>query len=401
MTQRADLAPILTPLRPEDLTFMELALRQARKAYGRTSVNPMVGTVIVKDGVVLGQGYHRKIGQDHGEVAAFKDARLRGNDVRGATVYTNLEPCCHHGRTPPCTDACLEAGVARVVAGMVDPNPVVSGQGLFKLFDAGIEVSVGALEDRCQRLNAPYVTRTMHARPHVTVKVAMSLDGKIATRSGESFPLTGDEARRRVHVLRDRVDAIVVGRGTVAQDDPRLTCRLPYALAGDDGPRDPVRIVLDPELRCPLDAKVFRLVENGESAAPTAVVVAEDAAIDEARLAVLAGLQVQVLRCPRLPGGSLDLAALLRRLAEMELTSVLVEGGGHTIARFVESNLVDAWIAHIAPVLIGGESAPSPLMGAGVENLDAMARLQDVQITQLGADVELAVPVGGHVYGLG
>lgn len=398
--ERAELAPILTPARREDATFMALALRQARKAYGRTSPNPMVGTVLVKDGVVIGQGYHRRAGQDHGEVAAFKDARIRGNDVRGSTVYVNLEPCCHHARTPPCTDACIEAGVARVVAGMVDPDPRVSGQGLFRLFDAGIEVTVGVLGEPSRRLNAPFVTRILHGRPHVTVKVAMSLDGRMATRSGASFPLTGGEARRRVHVLRDRVDAILVGRGTVAQDNPRLTCRLPYALAGNLGPRDPVRVVLDPELNTPLDAAIFQLADTGESRATTAVVVALDAEIDAGKIAVLDGLQVQVLRCPRVDG-HFDLRQLLAMLADNELSSVLVEGGATTITRFMEAELVDAWIAHVAPVFIGGQGAPAPLLGLGAETLEDVRRLDGILITHLGPDVELAAPVMGDVYGLG
>ncbi len=396
-----ELEPILSPERREDATFMELALQQARRAYGRTTPNPMVGTVIVRDGVVLGRGYHRHAGQDHGEVAAIKDARTRGNDVRGATLYTNLEPCCHHARTPPCTDACINAGIARVVSGIVDPNPKVSGQGLFTLFDAGIEVTVGVMGDRCRALNAPFITRFTKGRPHVTVKVAMSLDGRIATRTGASFPLTGDQARRRVHVLRDRVDAILVGRRTIELDDPRLTCRLPFALAGDNGPRDPVRVILDPELRCPLDAKIFQLVATGESLATTAVVIAEDANPDAAKLAVLEGLQIQIIRCPRGENGRLDLPALLKTLADNDLSAVLVEGGATTITEFVEADLVDAWIAHVAPVLIGGEGAPSPLAGLGAENLADVRRLTGIQMRQLGPDIELAAPVMGDVYGLG
>jgi diaminohydroxyphosphoribosylaminopyrimidine deaminase / 5-amino-6-(5-phosphoribosylamino)uracil reductase len=400
-TTYPELEPILRPARREDAVFMELALRQARHAYGRTTPNPMVGSIIVRDGVVIGRGYHRCVGQDHGEVSALKDARTRGNDVRGATLYTNLEPCCHHARTPPCTEACINAGIARVVSGIVDPNPQVGGQGLFALFDAGIEVTVNVLPDACRQLNAPFITRFHHGRPHVTVKVAQSLDGRIATRSGSSFPLTGDAARRRVHVLRDRVDAILVGRRTVEIDNPRLTCRLPFALAGDNGPRDPVRIVLDPDLRTPLDATIFQLVDTGESLATTAVVVAEDLDIEPAKTAVLEALQVEVIRCPRDEKRGLDLAALLRTLAESDLSSVLVEGGSATITGFVEAGLVDAWIAHVAPVLIGGDGAPSPLAGLGAENLDDIQRLSGIHVRNLGPDVELAAPVLGDVYGLG
>jgi diaminohydroxyphosphoribosylaminopyrimidine deaminase/5-amino-6-(5-phosphoribosylamino)uracil reductase len=395
------LRQILAPSRPEDAGFMRLALDEARKACGRTSPNPVVGTIIVKDGVILGQGHHLRAGLDHGEVAALRDVRARGNDPHGATVYVNLEPCCHYARTPPCTEACLEAGVARVVASMVDPDPRVSGKGLALLHDAGIVVTVGVLEDEARALNAPFLTRISLGRPHVTVKVAMSLDGRIATTSGESFPLTGSRARERVHQLRDRMDAILVGRGTIDMDNPRLTCRLPEDVAGDGGPNDPVRIVIDPDLRCDLGSKVFHLHADGDSPVPTVLVMAHDAVIDPERLATLDALKVQVLRSHRGDAGRLDLAQLLRSLVEMNLSSVLLEGGTDTISGFYEAGLVDAWIAHVAPVLIGGEGAPAPLTGVGVASLEGLEKIRGVKVTRLGDDIELAAPVAGDVYGIG
>ena len=246
-----------------------------------------------------------------------------------------------------------------------------------------------------------FLTRISLGRPHVTVTVAMSLDGRIATAGGESFPLTGEAARTRVHQLRDRVDAILVGRGTVAIDNPRLTCRIPQELAGDGGPCDPVRVVLDPKLLSDISAQIYHLKAQGISQAPTVVVVAEDVEIDPARLVAFDQLEVQVLRCPRGGDGRLMLARLLEMLGEMNLSSLLVEGGSETITGFYEAGVVDAWIAHVAPVLIGGEGSPVPLNGEGAASLEELKKVRGVRVTRLGDDIELAAPVAGDVYGLG
>jgi diaminohydroxyphosphoribosylaminopyrimidine deaminase/5-amino-6-(5-phosphoribosylamino)uracil reductase len=234
----------------------------------------------------------------------------------------------------------------------------------------------------------------------VTVKVAMSLDGKTATRTGESFPLTGTEARTRVHVLRDRVDAIVVGRRTAERDDPQLTCRLPAELAGPGGPRDPLRIVLDPRLILSDSLKIFRLHRDGQSATPTLVVAATDTLGHQDHLAKLDALGVEVIRSPRLDDGRLDLAHLLGELARRDIGSILVEGGGTTIAHLMEARLVDAWIAHVAPVLVGGADAPTPFDGVGVERLEDRFALGHLEVRSLGRDVELVASVEGDVYGL-
>lgn len=390
----------ISPSTVEDQTFMAQALAMAKRAYGRTSPNPMVGSVVVREGQVVATGYHRRAGLDHAEVAAVKDAERRGVDLRGTTLYVNLEPCSFQGRTPPCTEVCARVEFARVVIGTTDPNPRVDGRGVAALKAAGIEVQVGILEDQCRALNAPFFTRMLKGRPHVTVKVAMSLDGKIATHTGESFPLTGAEARTRVHQLRDRMDAILVGRTTAERDDPQLTCRLPPELAGAGGPRDPTRIVIDPGLSLSPDLKLFRLHAEGHSAAKTWLVAADDVSGRRDHLARLDALGVEVIRSPRQGDGRLDVSDLFRQLGARDIGSVLVEGGGDTIASLVEARLVDAWIAHVAPALVGGVSAPSPFGGAGFERLSDRLMLRKLTTRHLGGDVELAASVEGDVYGL-
>lgn len=394
-----ELQELLAPERPEDVRFMRVALEEARLGRGRTSSNPSVGCVIVKDGKILGRGHHRKAGTGHGEVVAFADAEAQGNDVRGATLYVTLEPCSHHGKTPPCADLCVRKGVGRVVAALVDPFPEVSGRGLKRLAAAGIEVTCGVEAAAAWRVHLPFLTRVLHKRPHVTAKVGMSLDGRIATRSGASFPLTGEEARREVHLLRDRVDAILVGRGTAAHDDPRLTCRLSLEDAGDDGPKDPVRVVLDPHARLTLDLQIFHLQARGESSAPTLLVSLEGQTGAERR-ACLEKLGVELLECRSGRDGKLDLVYLLRQLYEREVCSLLVEGGGETLASFFEADLIDVWIAHVAPVLIGGRGATSPLGGEGVYDLNGLRPFGPLQTRPLGADIEIRAQVKSDVYGL-
>lgn len=399
LTDDPVLSEVYGSQRPNDVRFMQLALAQARNGCGRTSPNPAVGCVIVRGDRILGQGYHARVGFDHAEVAAIKDARARGESLAGSTLYVTLEPCCSHGRTPPCTDAILKHGVARVVAAMVDPDARMQGRGLKRLHDAGVAVTCGVLEAEARSINAPFTTRILQGRPHVTAKVAMSLDGRIATRSGDSFPLTGERAREVVHVLRDRIDVILVGRGTVEQDDPRLTCRLDPEKAGGGGPRDPVRVVVDPQLNLATSHRIFQWRRQGLSDAPTWV-LADEAVSRSDKARTLDGLGVEVIACPRLAQGGLDLSWAMAELARRELCSVLVEGGGVTLAHFFEASLIDAWVAHIAPVLIGGERARSPLEGLGVASLDGAQRLSGARTRLLGDDIEIAVPVAGALYGL-
>lgn len=361
---------------------MQMALDLARRGLGRTSPNPMVGAVVVKDGRVVGRGYHARAGTPHAEIHALKEA---GDLAKGATLYVNLEPCCHYGRTGPCTEAILAAGVKRVVVAMEDPNPLVCGRGLERLRQAGVEVTLGVMEEEARRLNEVFIKYITTRRPFVILKVAMSLDGKIATRTGESHWITGPEARLAVHRLRDRYDAILVGINTVIKDDPSLTTRLP----GEEG-RDPVRVVVDSSARIPLHARVL----TQKSLAPTIIAVTERAPREKVRRLQEAGAQVLVIPDE---GSRVNLAALMDELGRREITSVLVEGGGEIHASFLKSRLADKVVWFIAPLIIGGQKAPGPVGGEGFAWLSEAIRLKDVSFTRYGDDfcLEGYVQYGG------
>jgi diaminohydroxyphosphoribosylaminopyrimidine deaminase/5-amino-6-(5-phosphoribosylamino)uracil reductase len=347
--------------------FMRLALREAAKGAGRTSPNPVVGAVVVRGGRVISAGHHARAGGPHAEVVAIRAAGAR---ARGADLYTTLEPCDHYGRTPPCSVAILEAGVRRVFVGSADPNPLVSGKGVARLRRAGVEVLEGVLRDATDAANAHWFTFIREGRPFVTLKAAVTLDGRIATRTGDARWVTGEEARRWVHRLRDRVDAVLVGAGTARADDPRLTTRLP----GGRG-RDPLRVVLDTELRLPPRLALLR----PRSSAPTIVAHAAP----HARAIPRAG--VELLHCRRGKGG-VDLRDLLAKLAERGVTHLLVEGGAHVHARFVEEGLVDRLAIFVAPKLAGSGGVPL-LAWTGPARMKDAPRLEDVEVERLGDDV--------------
>ena len=342
----------------------------ASYARGRTSPNPMVGAVIVQNGRIVGEGYHRRAGLPHAEIEALRAA---GELARGATLYVNLEPCCHSGRTGPCTEAIIAAGIKRVVAAMADPNPLVAGRGFARLKEAGVEVTSGILEKEARRLNEAFIKYITIRKPFVTLKAAMSLDGKIATVTGESKWITGEEAREYVHRLRDASDAVIVGIGTILKDDPSLTTRLP------EGGRDPMRLILDSRARIPLEARVLNL----KSEAPTAVAVTEMAPPE--RVAAIKRAGAEVLVCG--PGPRVDLDCLLAELAQREVVSILVEGGGTVNAGFVLQRLVDKVVWFIAPLIVGGREAPGPVGGSGIRNLSKAIRLTDITFKEYGADL--------------
>ncbi|AEG14827.1 riboflavin biosynthesis protein RibD [Desulfofundulus kuznetsovii DSM 6115] len=370
-------------VRALDEYYMQMALDLARRALGRTSPNPMVGAVLVKDGQVIGRGYHARAGTPHAEIHALNEA---GEQAAGATLYVTLEPCCHRGRTGPCTEAILDAGVKRVVAAMTDPNPLVAGRGLERLRQAGVEVTVGVMEEEARKLNEVFVKYITTRRPFVVLKAAMSLDGKIATRTGESRWITGPRARLAVHRLRDRYDAILVGVNTVLKDNPSLTTRI----SGENG-KDPVRIIVDSLARTPPDARVI----TQQSPAPTIVAVTERAPVQNLRRLEEAGAQVLVVPGP---GLRVDLEVLMKELARREITSVLVEGGGEIHASFLKSRLVDKVVWFISPLIIGGRQAPGPVGGEGPARLAEAVRLKDVSLTRYGGDfcVEGYVDGGGE-----
>jgi diaminohydroxyphosphoribosylaminopyrimidine deaminase/5-amino-6-(5-phosphoribosylamino)uracil reductase len=346
--------------------FMRLALREAAKGLGRTSPNPAVGAVLVRGGRVVGRGHHARAGGPHAEVEAIRDAGAR---ARGADLYTTLEPCDHYGKTPPCSIAVLEAGVRRVLVGSADPNPLVNGKGIARLRGAGVEVVEGVLRGECDALNAHWFKFMRDRRPYVTLKVAVTLDGRIATRTGDARWVSGEAARRWVHRLRDRVDAVLVGAGTARADDPLLTTRLP----GGRG-HDPVRVVLDTDLRLP--ARLALL--HPRSAAPTLVAHASPRT---RRF----GPGVELVRCRRGKGG-VDLRDLLARLAARGVTHLLVEGGARVNARFLEEGLVDRLAVFLAPRLAGADGVPlAALRGPG--RMEDALRLEEVEVERVGDDV--------------
>lgn len=359
-----------------DVRYMRLALQMARNATGRTVPNPLVGAVIVQAGRVVATGWHRKAGTPHAEIHALN---MAGELARGATLYVTLEPCAHYGRTGPCAVAVRDAGIARVVVGMRDPNPLVAGKGLKILMDAGVAVDVfpddSDIAACCWQLNEVFLKWIPHKQPFVVLKTAMSLDGKIATVTGESQWITGEAARARVHEWRDIYDGIMVGIGTVLHDDPALTTRLPAGRSG----RNPVRIIVDSQARAPLTAQVVT-----DEAAPTIIAVTEEAPVE--RIAALEqSAQVEVLRCGS--GPHVDVALLMQQLGEREICSIFVEGGGTLAYSLLAAGLVDKVEAFIAPLLIGGREALTPVEGAGSTRLADAVRLHDVQYEQVGSDM--------------
>lgn len=354
---------------------MRRALDLARQGLGRTSPNPAVGAVIVRDGRVVGEGYHRQAGTPHAEVHALQAA---GEAARGATLYVTLEPCCHYGRTPPCTEAIIAAGIRRVVAAMADPNPKVAGGGFRALRQAGIEVEVGLLEEEARRLNEAFIKFITTGQPWVTLKMALTLDGKIATRTGASRWITGPLAREKAHKLRDTHDAILVGIGTVLTDDPELTTRLP----GGRG-RDAARVILDSRLRLPLTARVVNLT----STAPTLVATTAAAPVEARQLLVDRGIEVIVLPAE---AGRVAWQPLLAELARRQITSVLVEGGAGVNATALAAGVIDKVVAFIAPKIFGGAAAPGPVGGTGVATPEEAWQLEKVEVATCGIDIMLS-----------
>jgi diaminohydroxyphosphoribosylaminopyrimidine deaminase/5-amino-6-(5-phosphoribosylamino)uracil reductase len=352
---------------------MALAIEEAEKGLGRTSPNPLVGSVIVRDGEVVSKGYHRGPGELHAEVAALE--KLDPEVAKGSDLYVNLEPCCHHGRTPPCTDAILEAGVSRVFIGIEDPNPRVSGEGIEQLRAAGVDVIVGVLEEESYRLNRAYVTYMNKGRPWVGVKWAMSLDGKIATRSGDSQWITDDAARREVHRLRDLYDAITVGTGTLREDNPRLTSRI-------EGGRDPTRVLLDARLDAPLDLGAY----SGDDEDPPTWVFTGPGADPEAR-GVLLERGLQVIETDVGDEGRIDLPTMLGALADRGIVRLMVEGGGELTGSLFDERIVDHVHAFVSPKVIGGREAVPAVGGVGVETVAESARLVDRRIRTVDNDV--------------
>ena len=349
--------------------YMRRALALARRALGTTSPNPAVGAVIVKEGRIVGEGFTQPPGQAHAEIMALRAA---GEEARGAIMYVTLEPCCHWGRTPPCTQAIISAGIAEVHMAMIDPNPLVSGKGREELERAGIRTYVGEGEEEAREINEAYIKYIQTKLPFVIAKFAMSLDGKIATRIGDSRWITNERARRFVHKIRGIVDAVMVGVDTVLADDPELTPR-----AGKVR-RYPLRVIADSHARTPPSAKIFKV--------PGRTLIATLDGADWDRKEKLRASGAEILELPEMEG-RVDLRELLKALGEREVTSLLVEGGGTLLGSFFDLGLVDKVLGFIAPIIVGGKEAPGPVLGRGVERISEALRLERVRMRRFGDNI--------------
>ena len=361
--------------------FMRQAVDLARQGEGRTAPNPPVGALLVRDGKVVGEGFHPAAGQPHAEIFALRQA---GPLARGATLYVTLEPCCHQGRTGPCTAALIEAGVSRVLIGATDPNPRVSGRGAALLREAGISVETGVLGQTCQGLIAPFAKHVTSGLPYVLFKAAMTLDGRTATANGDSRWISCEESRALVHRLRDRVDGILIGSGTVLADNPRLTTRLAA------GGRNPARIVIDSRLVTPCGAEVYN------PASPARRILVTAGHHPEQLLRPFLERGVEIMR-GRLRGQLLDLGDIMKQLGDSGLLFLMLEGGASLAGAMLRAGLIDRLMLFIAPRLIGGADGYPLLSGTGVASIREAWQLTDVQSRQVGSDILIEGEVG-HVH---
>ncbi|NKE08286.1 bifunctional diaminohydroxyphosphoribosylaminopyrimidine deaminase/5-amino-6-(5-phosphoribosylamino)uracil reductase RibD [Mesobacillus selenatarsenatis] len=350
--------------------YMALAINLARATVGQTSPNPRVGAVLVKDGQIIGMGAHLKAGEPHAEVHAVK---MAGEKAEGATLYVTLEPCSHFGKTPPCSNLVIESGINKVFVASVDPNPLVGGAGIKKMRDAGIEVEVGLMEEEAKALNKVFFHYISTGLPYVTLKSATSLDGKIATVTGESKWITGEEAREDVHHFRHAHDAILVGVNTVIKDNPSLTTRL------DSGGKNPIRVILDTTLRSPLDSRIVN-----DHAADTIIVVGTDA--DPERVRQFSERSIEIIKLETAKIGIVD---MLKKLGDRSITSVYVEGGAEVHGSFLKEKAFQQVITYIAPKLLGGKTAPTAYGGKGIARLEDTVPLRIIDVKQIGQDIRI------------
>ena len=360
-----------------DMEYMSLALRLAEKGCGWTSPNPMVGAVIVKDGQVIGQGWHEKYGAPHAERNALAACT---QPPQGATMYVTLEPCCHYGKQPPCVDAVLEAGIRRVVVGSADPNPLVGGKGIRILREHGVQVTEDVLREQCDRLNEVFLYYIKTRRPFVVMKYAMTMDGKIAAYTGESKWITGEAARNHVQQQRHRYTAIMAGVGTVLADDPLLTCRIPNG-------KNPIRIICDTRLQTPLDARVVTTAKQAPTvfAACAGVCGGQEQERYQKKKLALQEAGCRILEVKE-KNGHVDLQQLMQQLGEEQIDSILLEGGGMLHWAALDSGIVRRVQAYVAPKLFGGREAKTPVEGQGVASPSEAFVLKNSTITMLGED---------------
>lgn len=356
-----------------DERYMAMALSLAKKGAGFTNPNPMVGAVIVKDGKIIGEGYHKKYGGPHAEVNAFADADERGENTKGATIYVTLEPCFHYGKTPPCVDLVLKKEVSRVVIGTLDPNPLVAGQSVTKMEKAGIEVVSGVLKEECLKLNEIFFQYVTTKKPFVFLKSALSLDGKMATVTGESQWISCEESRREVHELRGVYASIMVGIGTVLADNPSLTCRI-------EGKKSPIRIIVDSSLQIPLDANVLKNQDIAKT------IIATTSKADKEKKRKIETMDVEVLVLDE-RDGHVDLTRLQQVISERKIDSVLLEGGADLAFGAIKAGIVDKVRYYIAPMMLGGWQSKAALGGEGFEHLRDAFFLENVTTRQIGQDI--------------
>ena len=362
-----------------DVTFMRRAIELAKRGIGAVNPNPLVGAVIVKNGQILAEGWHERFGELHAERNAIKHflEKYSADELKGSTIYVTLEPCCHHGKTPPCTDAIIENGFARVVVGSNDPNPLVAGKGIKLLKAAGIEVVTEFLKEECDALNFIFFHYISTKKPYITLKYAMTIDGKIATSTGKSKWITGEAARQKVHEDRNRYMAVMAGVGTVMADNPELTCRLSDGRTG----RNPIRIICDTNLRTPLESRIAMTAKDIRTIIATACNDGE-----KQRPYIEKGIELIVL--PQ-RDNHIDLAVLAQKLGEMGIDSVILEGGGTLSFSALKSGIVKRVQAYIAPKLFGGADAKTPVEGKGIDEVNECIRLTDTSVTKIGEDILL------------
>lgn len=358
----------------QDIKYMQRAIELAKKGAGFVNPNPMVGCVIVKDDKIIGEGYHEFYGGFHAE----RNALLKMNDAKGATLYVTLEPCCHHGKTPPCTDIIIEKEIKKVVVGLLDPNPLVAGKGISILHNAGIEVVTGVLEDEIKELNKVFLKYIKTKRPYVILKTAMTLDGKIASHIGDSKWITNEKSRRLVHELRSEMMGIVAGIGTVKADDPMLNCRIERQQI-----HQPIRIIVDTNASIPLDSQIVKTSKDYRTilAIGSSIANSQSSTVD-----MLKSFNVEILYCEE-KNGHVDINDLMVKLGELGIDSMLLEGGSTINAAFLEADCVDEVYAFIAPKIIGGQNSKSPIGGNGIDLMKDAVMLKDIKIEQFDNDI--------------
>lgn len=349
---------------------MKRAITLAVKGQGKVNPNPLVGAVIVKDGKIIGEGYHKKYGEAHAEINALNSLN---ESSKGATIYVTLEPCSHFGKTPPCVSKIIDSEISRVVIGMKDPNPLVAGRGIKKLKEAGIEVTIGVLEEQCRKINEVFIKYITTKIPFVVLKTAMTIDGKIATKTGQSKWITSEESRKLVHSIRNSMAGIMVGVNTVIEDNPELTCRITNG-------RNPYRIIVDSKLRIPIDSKV--VINNSDNK----TIIATTNKGNKEKLKLLESKGIKMLLIGE-KDGQVSLKELINKLGQVGVDGVLIEGGGSINFSALESGIVDKIMFFVAPKIIGGSEAKTPVEGEGVTTVNDAFKLSNLNVHTIGTDI--------------